>query len=236
MGRTHIRSILAALALAAGCGSGSDQLGGALTVGGTVASLSPGSSSPVLSVLWFYDDGMGDKHEGSANRPVNAPPQPFELSLDVPSRWLLDFDVLRALPTCSNNPSGARCRDPDETQLTGKGRLAIGTFLVFDDGNGDGQYSSKPQAETIRGMGPTYLLYAQDLDEQAIKELGELTLLNPQALRPGLNFARVRCRNQVGWTRRFDPFEIVSPASVTIESKEAYDARLRTGEICGNWT
>lgn len=63
-------------------------------------------------------------------------------------------------------------------------------------------------------------------------------LLNPGALRPGFNFARVRCKDEVGWTSRFDPFEIIDKDSaVVVESLTELMARAKAGErICLNWT
>jgi hypothetical protein len=231
-----MRAAVAALALAAGCDSGSDGTTGPLTVDGTVTSLSPPGPAPgttLLALQWFYEDGT-DKLESASSLAVAATPLRFDLVLAEPTRYLLDLEALRALPTCDNITPGA-CWHADEPRLAGKGKLAVATFLVFEDGNGDGQYTLKPEAETVRGFSPVYLLYAKDLDADAIKMLGERTLMNPQALRPGFNFAKVRCKDKVGWKTSLDPFEIVGPESVIVESKEAYGARLKTAELCTNW-
>jgi hypothetical protein len=62
-------------------------------------------------------------------------------------------------------------------------------------------------------------------------------LLNPQALKPGFNIAKVRCKDEVGWKQHFDPFELVGDMPpLQIESVEANSDRMKTGEICDNWT
>jgi hypothetical protein len=228
-----------ALALGAGCDDGSNALTGPLTLDGTVDSLSPGSTGAptVLSLEWYYDEGLGDTSESGAARPVPVTlPAKFGLTINEPTRYILDFDATRALPSCAD-PAATRCWDEDKPRYKGKGKLALGTFIAFEDADGNGQYTQKPQAELVRGHGPLYLIYAKDMDEQAMKEFGELKLVNPGALRPGFNFVRVRCKNQVGWTKSsFDPFEVVPAGSITVESMEVFRMRQKTGELCTNWT
>jgi hypothetical protein len=238
---------IAALALvvlvAGGCDSGADDAGPSSTASaprhGTVASLSPSTAGrPLyLSLSWQYDEGKGDQIDERWNMRVLSPatlPLDFTLPLADPGRYTLDFDVLRELPPC---PSGGRT-DPcwDKAKLSGRGKLAIGVLVAFEDADGDGRLTTRP-LDPLVGQSRVFVLYAKDLDGQALKELGELAILNPQALRPGINLARVRCRDKVGWKGRFDPFEIVSPTEpLVIDSRQVLDAEAQRGDLCENWT
>jgi hypothetical protein len=228
---------LGSLLVLGGCDSGSGT-DGPLAFNGTVASLSAGSGPTVVSLQWLFDEGMGDTQESGGTVPApKTLPASFDLPVQLPAHYMIDFDVARALPDCSpTDTTGARCWPSDRPRVQGHGKLAIGVVLAFDDTDGNGQWSKQPTEETIRGLSPLFLFYTQGLDAQAQKELGQLTLLNPQALRPGFNFARVRCKDKVGWSGRFDPFEVVGAEAITVESREALDAKVKAGELCTNWT
>jgi len=235
MRRARFLALTSALALGAGCDSGEGPIG----VGGTVSSVSPGSTAPMLVGLqWLYDDEKGaDTAATAVAVPVQAPfPASFDFSVDEPAHWYADFDFLRTLPRCSTEPvqHQARCWDDQNPPLMGRGKLAIGMVIVFADIDRNNRWTPTAQGEPVGAVGSTFLFYAKDLDAQAIKELGEMMLLNPQALRPGVNFAKVRCKEKVGWTKdRFDPFEIVPAESIEVESAEALS---KQPELCWNWT
>jgi hypothetical protein len=145
----------------------------------------------------------------------------------------------------------------DGAQPQGHGKLAVGVLAAFGDAQGDGQYTqpkrpkdlcaahpeeagcdewSKPQ-DVLRGQSPFLLLFNQGLDAQAVKEL-DTFLSNPQALKPGLNLAHVRCKAEVpAWKQRFDPIEVIDLAQpITIESFEAIKAKVAAHELCVSWT
>jgi hypothetical protein len=232
-----MRTTALALVLLAGCG-GHETAGSLAGVTGTVASLSPGSGPTVVALQWFDDEGLIDTTESGGGMKVTDPlPAMFAFAIGPPkTQFILDFDALRALPTCSSTSVG-QCWTEGKPRLQGRGRLAIGSFLAFDDTDGNGQYTRDPQPEPIRGFGPLYVLYAEGLDAQAIKELGEQMVINPQRLgRNGTMFARVRCKAKVGWPGRFDPFEVVDPEEITVESLESFEPRAKAGEFCNNWS
>ncbi|HXU80295.1 MAG TPA: hypothetical protein VN914_02785 [Polyangia bacterium] len=224
--------------LALGCDQGPGA-SGPMEVGGTVTSLSPGSAQPpLLSLIWIYDEGMGDQALGGGGTAVPAAlPAKFSFTVQPPQHYWVDFDDLRALPSCTDHdPPDTRCWPADRARILGHGKLAVGGFAVFDDADGNGQYTDKPMRETLRGLSSLFVLYAQDLDAQATKELGDLMILNAGSLHPGFNFARVRCKDQVGWKGGFDPFEVVPEQPITVESLEAQSARMATHELCNNWS
>jgi hypothetical protein len=134
-------------------------------------------------------------------------------------------------------------------------------LVVFDDLDGDGKLrlrdpdvsqkdcdedpdsvscaEFKRTYDVLRGMSTSFLIYAKDLDAAAREELKEMGFpLNPEALKPGFNFARVRCapRDATGDKDGFDKFEIIPEQEFTIESEAELDRRTDAGELCWNWT
>jgi hypothetical protein len=217
-----------------GC-HGSEKVVDYFGMSGTVASLSPGGAPTLVSLQWLEDEGVADTMESGGSDKVTEPlPASFAFRVLDPTRFAVDFDQLRALPACPDpNPGTSPCWDAGKPRPQGRGKLAVGTFLAFVDGNGNGQYD---RSEPLRGLAPLYVLYARDLDAQAIKELGENMVMNPQLLIPGYNYAHVRCKDKVGWKGQFDPFELVGQEEITVESLEAIEARLKAADLCTNWT
>jgi hypothetical protein len=217
--------------LMGGCGGGSES---GPTITGTVASLSPGGGPPaVVSLQWLDEQGLANTHEagGSAKIPETLPAM-FSITTTAPTRFAIDFDGMRALPTCPS-PSPGQCWPANMARWQGRGKLAVGAFLAYTDEDGNGQYTTP--IEMARGYDAFYVLYAKDLDGQAIQELGTGLVMNAQALKPGFNFARIRCKDKVGWTGPADPFEVVNQEPVVIESLEVQVPRLDSGEQCYDW-
>jgi hypothetical protein len=241
--RTRPACLLVSLLLAAACSPASDA-GSSGDHPGTITSLAAPSAGHAiyLALGWQIDGDQGDGLElGDKVRLQDARtvPRSFALPFSAPREYTLDLDAIRALPLCSASQSAQHCWDDAKPRPQGHGKLAVGVFLVFEDLDDDGQarFSGGGTGDHLLGYSTLFVLHAQGLDAQAIKYLGEL-LLNPQALQPGFNFARVRCKAKAHWTGEFDPFEIVGPqdSSLVIESPDVLNARLQSGELCNNWS
>src|SRR5688572_10446526 len=103
MRRARLLTLMSALAPWAGC----DSAAGPIAIDGTVASLSPGSTAPLLaSLFWLYDDGMEDTAAAATTFPIQGSlPMTFGFSVEEPAHFYADFDYLRELPRCSTEPT-----------------------------------------------------------------------------------------------------------------------------------
>lgn len=268
--RSPLRALLGALFLTgAACGdsatSGSYQGEPRQLVTGAITSLSKVSTekSTYLAVQWFYDDGNGDEMYTDLAQVTDASfPAKFRMALyDEPKHYMLDFDEAAARPACGpNDDEDARCWPEGVPRPSGRGKLAVGALVVFDDVDGDGKLrpgdpdvsqqdcDEDPDGvscaefrrphDVIRGMSTSFVMYVKDIDASAREELRKLGFpLNPDKLQPGFNFARVRCSpNDPSGVANFDKFEVIPQQDFTIESMEELDRRTDAGELCWNWT
>jgi hypothetical protein len=234
--------VLCSLSLLAGCSTGPADSRG-LSVSNpnlpvTVASLSDvGQSHPTLvSFVWLSDGG--DTSSSVGDTPLRDKlPTSMGLAIGVPTKFWMDFEKIAAQPSCPTGTAGPNCWDERKGQKPmGKGRVALGTAVAFEDADDDNRYGGSP-ADPLLGQSPFFLIYTEGLDAPAIAALGKYLILNPQALKAGFNVAQVRCKQTVDWMGNRDPFEIVDPGvPVIVESKEAFDARVMAQEICENWS
>jgi hypothetical protein len=95
-------ALTSAVVLAAGCDSGADAGLGPLPVDGTVTSVSPGSTAPLLVALqWVDADELGDDAATAVAVPVPAAlPAKFSFNAEPPRHYYADFDLIRTLPPC----------------------------------------------------------------------------------------------------------------------------------------
>jgi hypothetical protein len=234
-----MRALAVAAVILIGCDSTEGSLSGPHPrLEGTVASVSPGTGAHalLLAALWMNDDEPRIRLEASEVVSLGAVPTlpaSFALTLNEPTRFDLDFDAWRARPLCGAVGVSGDCWDDREPRPKGQGKLAVGTFAVFEDSNDDRLIAHVPPWEPVRGRSENFFVYVKELDAEGAVELSRRFVLNPQALVPGFNLARIRCRAKLpGWKGSNDPLEIVAAAPLAIESVESYAGRVNSGEIC----
>lgn len=199
------------LALAAACGDGLTDKGypgePRFRLTAEIRSLADNAPSSATSfgvVVWSNFMRQGDT-TSSQRASLSNSALPFEFILDL-------FD----------EPPTEALNDMNHPAYGTSGFIGIGLLAIVADSDGDGALSPfKPPKDALRGLSRTHgVLFARDVNEATREALRGGLLLNPEALWPGYNLARLVCKSP---GEIFDHFLVVPEEPAAIDTYSPAD-------------